>query len=176
MNKASNINKDYGNATQKTNAWIALFAGVAIFSLCLHSISSDWDKIQELNKVHEFLTTSGTITRVDVREDTAREDVYYPKVGYSYSVEDDKYGGWMLSYEKSGNSKQYWLDRLEPYQVGKQVRVYYHPQDHSIAVLERKHDEAAALWISISFAGVFLVGSFLLILLSAIYLTKSFFS
>lgn len=105
----------------------------------------------------DWATTTGIITRNERFQTEANrgfsfsgqvtEDLYYVRLEYTYTVDDETYTGFQrvpneLLFE--GDYLQLEADEFDAvrdaYPVGQEVQVYYNPDDHNAAALEADND------------------------------------
>ncbi|MBT4311172.1 MAG: DUF3592 domain-containing protein [Anaerolineae bacterium] len=103
--------------------------------------------------------TSGRITESYVRESQSQDSdgytstTYYPEVRYLYQVMGVEYDGKRVAFGGDvGGSRKKANERIGQYPVGKTVTVYYDPNNHEDAVLERRIGSKTMLIIGIVFA------------------------
>ncbi|HSJ86062.1 MAG TPA: DUF3592 domain-containing protein [Anaerolineales bacterium] len=113
----------------------AIFLGVIFFMRRKMAAVSQWS------------STMGTIlgSRVE-RRSTSDGYTDYPVVQYSYQIDRQPYQGTKLAPgpEVGGTGARKVVSR---YPAGAQVMVFYNPQNHSEAVLERKAPAQWMMWL-----------------------------
>ena len=133
--------------------FVTIFAGVGIFMLVKYF--QDKKKSEESQA---WSATSGQITESYVRESQSRDSEgytstsYYSEVRYLYQVMGVEYNGDKVAFGGSvGGSRKKASERIAQYPVGKTVTVYYDPNNHEDAVLERRIGSKGMLIIGIIF-------------------------
>ena len=134
-----------------TRVFPLLFIGMSVFILVMG--------LKERRLGQESLSwpaVSGTVTRSQVERRTETDsdghtDVdYKPTVRFTYSVEGVEYQGMRLQfgapdYDKNSEAQA----QLDPFPVGKEVPVYYNPENPKLAVLLTGAGQGAALLIGL---------------------------
>lgn len=133
--------------------FVTLFGGVGIFMLVKYF--RDKKKSEESQA---WSATSGQVTESYVRESQSRDSEgyittsYYSEVRYLYQVMGVEYNGDKVAFGGSvGGSRKQANERIAQYPVGKTVTVYYDPNNHEDAVLERRIGSKGMLIIGIVF-------------------------
>ena len=123
-------------------------------------------------------STSARILRAEiVKSETAPDDegfcepIYYPILQYEFQVDNQIFFGTKLSNRGNETFSTYEEvnHRLEPFQVGSIVPVYYDPADPQNAVLDRvstKFSIGLILGIIMAILGLCAVGSVLIMIIS----------
>ncbi len=136
--------------------FVTIFAGVGIFMLVKYF--QDKKKSEESQA---WSATSGQITEAYVRESQSQDSEgftstsYYPEVRYLYQVMGIEYNGKRVAFGgdvSSGRNKA--NERIAQYPVGKTVTVYYDPNNHEDAVIERRIGSKGMLIIGIIFTAI----------------------
>lgn len=116
-------------------------------------------------------STPGIITESYVRKEENRDSdgypttSYYPEVRYAYEFLGTKYTGDKIAFGESvGGSLKKAQDALAQYPVGKNMAVYYDPNNPEDAVLERRVSGKMMLIIGI----IFLLVSFCTVCIGSI--------
>lgn len=95
----------------------------------------------EMGDARKWPSTTGVISSSHITHstDTSRHrDEYEVRVTYSYVVEGVQYQGDRLEIRPTKTSSERFAEReLADYPVGKQVPVYYNPQEPERSVLKR---------------------------------------
>ena len=133
--------------------FVTIFLGVGVFMLVKY--------FQDRKKAEESQSwsgTSGQVTQAYVRESETRDSdgylttSYYPEVRYTYQVLGAEYGGDKISFGGSvGGSRNKADEIVAQYPVGKNLTVYYDPNNPEDAVIERKMGSKGFLIIGIVF-------------------------
>lgn len=118
--------------------YIGIFAAVMIGVLVVAAVV----KMREVRGAQSWRTTTGKVTRSEVRAQKRRDmddrerTRSVPSVGYEYTVDGRRFSGDRISLAEiiPESDIESTLDR---YPVGKQVTVYYDPANPKKAVLER---------------------------------------
>ena len=136
--------------------FVTIFLGVGIFMLVKYF--RDKKKSEESQA---WSATSGEIIESYVRESHSQDSdgitstSYYAEVRYLYQVLGVEYSGDKVSFGgKVGGSRNKAAEITTQYPVGKTVTVYYDPNNHEDAVLERRIGSKGMLSIGIIFAAV----------------------
>lgn len=83
-------------------------------------------------------TATGVVvsSQMETRSEKNHSDKYYPDIEYEYEVDSTKYEGYQVSYSFSEDSDRSAVERIVgDYPAGKQVEVYYKPEDPGESVL-----------------------------------------
>jgi hypothetical protein len=133
--------------------FVTIFLGVGIFMLVKY--------FQDKKKTEEsqaWSATSGQVTQSYVRESQTRDDdgylttTYYPEVRYTYQVMGVEYGGDKVSFGGAvGGGRKKAEEVIAQYPIGKNITVYYDPNKHEDAVIERRMGSKGFLIIGIVF-------------------------
>ena len=133
--------------------FVTIFGGVGIFMLVKYF--QDKKKSEESQA---WSATSGQVTESYVRESQSRDDdgyittSYYPEVRYIYQVLGVEYTGKRIAFGGGVSSgRKNASEMITQYPVGKTVSVYYDPNNHEDAVLERRMGSKGLLIIGIAF-------------------------
>lgn len=137
--------------------FVTIFSGIGIFMLVKHF--RDKKKLEESQA---WSATSGTVTQSYIREAESRDSdgyttiSYYPEVRYSYQVMGVEYTGDQVAFGGSvGDSNRSKAgETLMQYPVGKDMLVYFDPQNPHAAVLERRMGSKLFLIIGIIFTTI----------------------
>lgn len=133
--------------------FVTIFAGIGIFML----VKYFQDK-KKSEASQAWSATVGRVTEAYVRESQSRDDdgyittSYYPEVRYLYEAMGVEYTGKRIAFGggvSSGHNKA--NETIAQYPVGKNVTVYYDPNNHEEAVLERRMDSKGMLIIGVVF-------------------------
>ena len=142
--------------TISVGCFCAIFAGIGIFMLVKYF--QDKKKSEESQA---WSATSGQITESYVRESHSQDSdgitttSYYAEVRYLYQVMGVEYSGDKVSFGgKVGGSRGKANETTVQYPVGKNVTVYYDPNNHEDAVLERRIGSRGMLIIGIIFTAI----------------------
>ena len=131
------------------NIELLLVAGIIIFVLLILNavfLGIIFFMRRKMAAVSQWPSTMGTVIRSYLERRSSSDDsgsTNYPVVQYSYQVAGQSYQSTKLTPgpEVGGSGAGKVVAR---YPAGAQVMVFYNPQNHSEAVLERK---AAAQWV-----------------------------
>jgi hypothetical protein len=130
------------------NTQLLLVAGIIIFVLFILNavfLGIIFFMRRKMAAVSQWPSTMGTVIHSYLEQRSSSEGGYtnYPVVQYSYQVAGQSYQSTRLTPgpEVGGSGAGKVVAR---YPAGAQVMVFYNPQKHSEAVLERK---AAAQWV-----------------------------
>lgn len=118
--------------------YAGIFAGMVVGALILAVVV----KMREVRGAQSWRTTTGRVTRSEVRAQKRRDmddrerTRSVPSVGYEYTVNGKRFSGDRISLAEiiPESDIESTLDR---YPVGKEVTVYYNPADPRQSVLER---------------------------------------
>ena len=120
-----------------------LFIGGGIFMILLgRKNQKKADASQNWPSTNGAIIETGTTRNFSSGADGDSDIVTYtPKLKYSFRVDDVEFISDKIAfgYGKSYNSEMAALSALQNYPVGKQVAVYYNPENPNEAVLERKN-------------------------------------
>ncbi len=111
---------------------------------------------------YRWESTSGTIFQSSITQHRSKgTSTYAANIAYNYSVDGVSFTSMNIKFGQfstsSRSSAEYWTKR---YPVGKQVKVFYSPADHSQAVLER----------GVSVSSFFLLGVGSVFLVAGVYM------
>lgn len=130
------------------NTELLLIVGIIIFVLLILNtvfLGIIFFMRRKMAAISQWPSTMGTVIHSYLERRSSSDSGYtnYPVVQYSYQVAGQSYQSTKLApgpeVGGSGAGKV-----VERYPAGAQVMVFYNPQNHSEAVLERK---AAAQWV-----------------------------
>ena len=133
--------------------FVTIFLGVGIFMLVKY--------FQDKKKAEEsqaWSATAGQVTQSYVRESQTRDDdgylttTYYPEVRYTYQVMGVEYAGDKVSFGGAvGGNRNKASEVVAQYPIGKNITVYYDPNNHEDAVIERRMGSKGFLIIGVVF-------------------------
>ena len=120
--------------------FVLVFAGIGIFMLVKYF--RDKGRAEESKA---WPATAGEITQAYIRESQTRDSdgymttSYYPEVRYLYDARGVAYTGEQISFGGAiGGSHQKAAEIVAQYPVGKNLTVYYNPNNPAEAVIERR--------------------------------------
>lgn len=122
---------------------------------------------RKMAQVSQWPSTLGTVNNsyLERRRSSKGGSVSYPVVEYSYQVQGRSYQGRKIApgMEVGGTGAGRVVER---YPAGAQVMVFYNPQDHTEAVLERKAQATWVMWLVLGIIDCSLCGVVPFILLA----------
>lgn len=110
--------------------FLAIGAGLSIWG---------WSILQNARASTNWPTAEGVITESEVthHRDSEDGDSYQPEVAYQYTVGNQRHESYMIKFgENSYSSRGRAEDIAATYAVGRQVAVYYDPEQPGRSVLE----------------------------------------
>lgn len=145
------------------NTIIATLAPMASIVVGCFVLYVGWKSYISSRNISEWESTQGVITKSSVKR---VEAAFLPEIEYQYAVFGVEYKGISVTMPPDViYDTQVAQGLLEEYPVGKKVDVFYNPEYHHVAVLE-KEAAVGAWWILVLTAGT----AFFLLVLGFAYL------
>lgn len=94
-----------------------------------------WNAVRQV-RANSYATTTGTITRAELKVVHGDGDSYQPEVLYQYEVAGQPYDGRRIRYDSTTLGKAHSESIVARYAAGQTVPVHYDPQAPGEAVLE----------------------------------------
>jgi len=107
-----------------------------------------------------YLETVGTITHSKVKVESDTDGTSYsPEIHYNYHVDGEQYSGEVYKFIHNFDSRKYVRNIVKEHPVGKEVPVYYHPDQPQKAVLFKGFEmrDAMPLIFLLPFNGIALI-------------------
>jgi hypothetical protein len=162
--------------TTAKNRYLGLIIGIGMFALCLF-ILAFWLRDITINSLLSVnwpstggtITASGISTQVTSRSDLNRPAIKYyttlysPAVNYTYMVNGHVFSGKTIYFGccTSSSNQNGAVQVLQAYPVSSQVKIYYKPDDPSVAVLKTGLHNELIIYAAAIFCG--LLGGILMI-------------
>jgi Protein of unknown function (DUF3592) len=117
------------------------WAGIAVLAFALLSVYLNWSDIRGIyfSDPADFSLIEGKIVSSSTYEYKPRRGSlnYYYSIEYEFIVNEKRYrSGKITFYEHFSTNPEFAQSYVSKYPVGKQVTVYYDPNDPSFSVLE----------------------------------------
>jgi len=144
--------------------WGTLLFGLVFCAVPLRILWAVFRADRKSKDMQQWPSTVGTITESAVSGDFQSFGgksmwIEEPHLSYSYRVGGNEYTGHNISIaEMDSASKQDAQAKIEPYPVGKQVPIYYDPNDPEVAYLERQSGGTALALAGIVSVIFFVIG------------------
>ncbi|RYG16300.1 MAG: DUF3592 domain-containing protein [Chitinophagaceae bacterium] len=129
-----------------------LSAAIIGLGLAFFNMPDGYQSYRMQSNARNWPDTSGVVASSKIVESESRKPVYQPSVVTQYIVGGKEYVTHDIYYNQSSswsNSNEYAFQMRSKYYPGKQVRVYYNPDDPYIAVLDIR-----VRWSTYIFMGV----------------------